>query len=51
MEEGAFYLNDAFPSNIPVSKLCDPNWILELDLAVTILFFHGGEGEDMETGA
>lgn len=50
IEEGTFYLNNAFPSNFPVSKYVDQVSIPELDLAITILFLLEGEWENMEIG-
>ena len=43
--------NDVLLFNSPVSIYVVQISILELDLSVTLIFFHGGGGEDVEIGA
>lgn len=47
----AFCLNDALLFNSQVSKNVVQVSILEFNLSVTLIFFHGGGGEDVEIGA
>lgn len=49
MEEGVFCLSDAL-SNFPVSSYVARIVIRELDLSVTLIFFHGREEENLEIG-